>query len=192
MFFEFFFFKQKTAYEMRISDWSSDVCSSDSHAPRSARRCARRARCPFAIAVLPRAPRGSAASWQAVPGSSRGCGRASRPNSASAPLAGAFPVTGRSSADLHRNGAAGAFDQPAVLRLDEQLAQRKPRFTRVALHIFDAATLARDDADTPADRHRFQRIAVLLALGDPFLIGPCRTTPPPPPHHPKPPCTETY
>src|SRR3546814_7230472 len=26
---EFFFFKQKTAYELRISDWSSDVCSSD-------------------------------------------------------------------------------------------------------------------------------------------------------------------
>src|SRR3546814_5663068 len=36
----FFFFKQKTAYEMRISDWSSDVCSSDlsllgPHAPRA-------------------------------------------------------------------------------------------------------------------------------------------------------------
>src|SRR3546814_9654702 len=29
MFSFFFFFKQKTAYEMRISDWSSDVCSSD-------------------------------------------------------------------------------------------------------------------------------------------------------------------
>src|SRR3546814_5331067 len=29
MFFLFFFFKQKTAYELRISDWSSDVCSSD-------------------------------------------------------------------------------------------------------------------------------------------------------------------
>src|SRR3546814_6798977 len=29
LFFGFFFFKQKTAYEMRISDWSSDVCSSD-------------------------------------------------------------------------------------------------------------------------------------------------------------------
>src|SRR3546814_11953886 len=28
-----FFFKQKTAYEMRISDWSSDVCSSDLNAP---------------------------------------------------------------------------------------------------------------------------------------------------------------
>src|SRR3546814_5020671 len=27
--YSFFFFKQKTAYEMRISDWSSDVCSSD-------------------------------------------------------------------------------------------------------------------------------------------------------------------
>src|SRR3546814_16236012 len=29
MYLYFFFFKQKTAYEMRISDWSSDVCSSD-------------------------------------------------------------------------------------------------------------------------------------------------------------------
>src|SRR3546814_3601991 len=29
-----FFFKQKTAYEMRISDWSSDVCSSDLPQPR--------------------------------------------------------------------------------------------------------------------------------------------------------------
>src|SRR3546814_1429924 len=29
VFFFCFFFKQKTAYEMRISDWSSDVCSSD-------------------------------------------------------------------------------------------------------------------------------------------------------------------
>src|SRR3546814_8895656 len=29
VFIYFFFFKQKTAYEMRISDWSSDVCSSD-------------------------------------------------------------------------------------------------------------------------------------------------------------------
>src|SRR3546814_18906441 len=28
-FFSIFFFKQKTAYELRISDWSSDVCSSD-------------------------------------------------------------------------------------------------------------------------------------------------------------------
>src|SRR3546814_1170633 len=31
----FFFFKQKTAYEMRISDWSSDVCSSDLLAERA-------------------------------------------------------------------------------------------------------------------------------------------------------------
>src|SRR3546814_4250970 len=29
LYIHFFFFKQKTAYEMRISDWSSDVCSSD-------------------------------------------------------------------------------------------------------------------------------------------------------------------
>src|SRR3546814_3686135 len=32
----FFFFKQKTAYEMRISDWSSDVCSSDLVVPLAA------------------------------------------------------------------------------------------------------------------------------------------------------------
>src|SRR3546814_10683658 len=31
--FRVFFFKQKTAYEMRISDWSSDVCSSDLNYP---------------------------------------------------------------------------------------------------------------------------------------------------------------
>src|SRR3546814_3851659 len=31
---DMFFFKQKTAYEMRISDWSSDVCSSDLDADR--------------------------------------------------------------------------------------------------------------------------------------------------------------
>src|SRR3546814_7954422 len=34
----FFFFKQKTAYEMRISDWSSDVCSSDLKVVRRRRR----------------------------------------------------------------------------------------------------------------------------------------------------------
>src|SRR3546814_2092388 len=34
----FFFFKQKTAYEMRISDWSSDVCSSDLEVRRNAAR----------------------------------------------------------------------------------------------------------------------------------------------------------
>src|SRR3546814_5140335 len=47
-----FFFKQKTAYEMRISDWSSDVCSSDllfaplseSHRPDSDRLCPKAAR----------------------------------------------------------------------------------------------------------------------------------------------------
>src|SRR3546814_17573661 len=40
----FFFFKQKTAYEMRISDWSSDVCSSDlgsEQGPRAAHKLIR-------------------------------------------------------------------------------------------------------------------------------------------------------
>src|SRR3546814_21109062 len=37
-FYLFFFFKQKTAYEMRISDWSSDVCSSDLRSAGDCRR----------------------------------------------------------------------------------------------------------------------------------------------------------
>src|SRR3546814_8109853 len=36
-FFLFFVFKQKTAYDMRISDWSSDVCSSDLAGPHALR-----------------------------------------------------------------------------------------------------------------------------------------------------------
>src|SRR3546814_20699525 len=40
----FFFFKQKTAYEMRISDWSSDVCSSDLAIPDPAATKPRRER----------------------------------------------------------------------------------------------------------------------------------------------------
>src|SRR3546814_2298052 len=50
----FFFFKQKTAYEMRISDWSSDVCSSDLRIDMAA--CAGRQRL------------GSAAKWNMLKG----------------------------------------------------------------------------------------------------------------------------
>src|SRR3546814_1577902 len=44
LYFFILFFKQKTAYEMRISDWSSDVCSSDLFAPAVHRRHAVAAR----------------------------------------------------------------------------------------------------------------------------------------------------
>src|SRR3546814_6527370 len=46
----FFFSKQKTAYEMRISDWSSDVCSSDLSPGSSRRLPTRRGRQPQRIA----------------------------------------------------------------------------------------------------------------------------------------------
>src|SRR3546814_17035609 len=42
----FFFFKQKTAYEMRISDWSSDVCAEDLRCP-AAQRVRRQAQLDF-------------------------------------------------------------------------------------------------------------------------------------------------
>src|SRR3546814_1093865 len=48
----FFFFKQKTAYEMRISDWSSDVCSSDLFRAWSAGSQPRGEVHPMALSVL--------------------------------------------------------------------------------------------------------------------------------------------
>src|SRR3546814_17923774 len=49
----FFFFSQKTAYEMRISDWSSDVCSSDllRRSPYQERKLARRRTITHALAA---------------------------------------------------------------------------------------------------------------------------------------------
>src|SRR3546814_6431235 len=51
--FYFFFFKQKTAYEMRISDWSSDVCSSDLDAgsPQTRSRKGKAGRAQFSSAI---------------------------------------------------------------------------------------------------------------------------------------------
>src|SRR3546814_7986953 len=45
----FFFFKQKTAYEIRISDWSSDVCSSDLTVARPATRLSPRRNSPAPV-----------------------------------------------------------------------------------------------------------------------------------------------
>src|SRR3546814_5485270 len=53
----FFFFKQKTAYEMRISDWSSDVCSSDLVGSRAA---------PCGVSFTRRAPRSSKVTFSAA------------------------------------------------------------------------------------------------------------------------------
>src|SRR3546814_8387807 len=90
----FFFFKQKTAYELRISDWSSDVCSSDlsrsptrrrgrREPPRRAGWCRGRRRSPHA----PRRQR----DIRPFPSHSRGCRSAprdTRARAASRPLHG--------------------------------------------------------------------------------------------------------
>src|SRR3546814_4364101 len=47
VFISFFFFKQKTAYEIRISDWSSDVCSSDLYRPNIAFGGSKPMKCEF-------------------------------------------------------------------------------------------------------------------------------------------------
>src|SRR3546814_8999772 len=68
-----FFFKQKTAYDMRISDWSSDVCSSDLSWRRAGRSDCRRVESPRdRTAGAARA--GNRGWW----GRRRACGRARR------------------------------------------------------------------------------------------------------------------
>src|SRR3546814_7631027 len=71
----FFFFKQKTAYEMRISDWSSDVCSSDLRPPdRHALPADDLDRRRSGAGPRPHR-RGAAAGLQARPGQAPGAGR---------------------------------------------------------------------------------------------------------------------
>src|SRR3546814_9176565 len=109
----FFFFKQKTAYELRISDWSSDVCSSDLGIDRLVRLAAQRLqrrrhdvvgqagqhllgfghrRVPAGIPPTATAPADCSAAWAAPPCSrSRApadAGRRSRRRPAPAPPAG--------------------------------------------------------------------------------------------------------
>src|SRR3546814_5828633 len=72
----FFFFKQKTSYEMRISDWSSDVCSSDPAAPRL-RAGAAEPRSALRRAVLHRGDQYAHLLPAGVPGASTEIGRAS-------------------------------------------------------------------------------------------------------------------
>src|SRR3546814_4030479 len=66
----FFFFKQKTAYDMRISDWSSDVCSSDLHPQRAGGRDTA-----HGIFVETREPARCAAPVALAPGAHRPCRR---------------------------------------------------------------------------------------------------------------------
>src|SRR3546814_4898124 len=79
----FVFFKQKTAYEMRISDWSSDVCSSDLPVRQGqARHGARRRAWP----------------WLRQRGAEQGCGQRDRPD------AGRLDLLARPQGDLQGRG----------------------------------------------------------------------------------------
>src|SRR3546814_10779680 len=76
-----FFFKQKTAYELRISDWSSDVCSSD--------LCCRMAAATLS-ATASAWPTPTSSWWptgQAIPASTLSAGRTSPPTSSASPPA---------------------------------------------------------------------------------------------------------
>src|SRR3546814_8763115 len=124
-----FFFKQKTAYEMRISDWSSDVCSSDL-AARSRCRPGTRRNTPTSPA--PASARQNPRPRRAPPA---GC-RAGRCPSAAAPLrpAARSSVERRQSSGLEAvrkqdqgNGSGALFRQVKPTPLLPLLAQRSPR-----------------------------------------------------------------
>src|SRR3546814_8703299 len=104
-----FFFKQKTAYEMRISDWSSDVCSSDLYARSPPAR--------FRAAGGCDGPPAPGRSPVPVPHSaSRPTGHASArpPRSSSGPVRGSSrpALPGRSAASSSADGRGGCDGRP--------------------------------------------------------------------------------
>src|SRR3546814_1644269 len=111
MFISFFFFKQKTAYEMVISDWSSDVCSSDlsrSRAERDPRTRRRRAR-------NPRGRRGALRKCRTPPHrNGPSVGRTFRMSAAAAPAKGGVRERGRRRRQC-RIGAARQIGRAHVL-----------------------------------------------------------------------------
>src|SRR3546814_1795278 len=124
----FFFFKQKTAYEMRISDWSSDVCSSDLQSMMRAtttpsrpspRRCMSSTSRPIAVR---RSARPSAVALYAT------CWRSQ--------LAGNFmwlPVTIRS----------GEVNQTAEVRKERKMRKEQQRDVRSEEHTSELQSLMR-------------------------------------------------
>src|SRR3546814_16038609 len=116
----FFFFKQKTAYEMRISDWSSDVCSSDLECkPLSFLLLSRRSRLP----LQPGLPLRRGAGWR---GRSEidGLARAGRPSAADAPKASGAALGGPPGAVDFASGTKG--QQPLVFPVSAGLRGRAP------------------------------------------------------------------
>src|SRR3546814_10920293 len=93
----FFFFKQKTAYEMRISDWSSDVCSSD-------------LRCAVIRLVI-------SCTGSTLEASTKPC--CSRPK----PMAPGTPVVGAPDASLSSSRLLPTFSRPAGFRSEEHTSE---------------------------------------------------------------------
>src|SRR3546814_18347199 len=117
----FFFFKQKTAYDMRISDWSSDVCSSDLSAT------TRRSRS-TASATSRRSASAARASTAAARSSSFDCRVATLVSVAAASVAAA-PVVSASVASGcgSRTAASGSGWFPLATRLPRVTARSEER-----------------------------------------------------------------
>src|SRR3546814_9922032 len=114
--FFFFFFKQKTAYEMRISDWSSDVCSSDLGGTRTRTR--------EGVARL--ASRRACGTWATPPMAGTALGERGRSGALAAATARARGTAlGRAGIDRQRAFAVGvATARPEGAGLAGALARR--------------------------------------------------------------------
>src|SRR3546814_296215 len=119
----FFFFKQKTAYDMRISDWSSDVCSSDLKG-----RPARGSAAPFylafhafdvasVVAPTPQITQGSASVLSGVGGSRR-----SRTNSRGSGDGASLPFAVRATAVIANNGLVAGTPSCSISTAAESCA----------------------------------------------------------------------
>src|SRR3546814_20210788 len=102
----FFFFKQKTAYEMRISDWSSDVCSSDLRPGRAAAWL-----CPHQPRARRRAEVRTGRSGIAAGRARRAC---PRPRAAGGAVRSAFAARDGAAMEPHRCGLGGAASWPRL------------------------------------------------------------------------------
>src|SRR3546814_14594156 len=123
-YFVFFFFKQKTAYEMRISDWSSDVCSSDLVSPP-------------ATGAISRAMAGSLSSAYEAPHLNQD--RAHEPSDQATVCEPAAYRFSSSAADISDDASYGSL-QPAIEPL--ALAVAACGITRVGSHLPDGCSVA--------------------------------------------------
>src|SRR3546814_1438779 len=166
----FFFFKQKTAYEMRISDWSSDVCSSDlvmqlpptdelvmvaGLAPIRAAKLRYYEDATFTARILPAPALGAGRYADAPPPRTNDWGRLAR-------LPDARLARAEDNKDTAEDGGLQQERHPGIEPAPErQEPPKKP----------ELPDLDRDDADAASDKRAMDRVRTALVRADAMNQG---------------------